>query len=634
MYYQYFGLTEAPFSIAVNPRYLFMSPRHRDALAHLLYGVGAGGGFILLTGEVGTGKTTINRCLLEQLPDDTDVAIILNPALNAMELLAAACDELGISYDQDKHTLKTLTDSLHRFLLDNHRRGRKTVLLIDEAQHLDFGVLEQIRLLTNLETNSEKLLQIILIGQPELAQMLGRPELRQLNQRITARYNLEPLSLEETGAYIRHRLQVAGMTAGRDVFPAAVVSGIHRHTRGIPRLINVLCDRILLGAYGRNQGQADQAMLRQAAREVMGEEVASEQGGILPVTWPLVLAGGVILIATLAWWLLSSDRLIAQWTNLVGAAAPSAQLEPAATRKPSVSEEPSAGERPSAGEGPATITEQHAVKKTAPSVSNTDTPANNNDPSAIALKPSVAGTGQSLAGSRQTGLVTDGAPLPVSGTAVVPAAPAQQAAPWLLPTSDALAQLWGLYSPEPQPADPCDERIHFSLACVEKSAATWDELGQFDRPLLLEMLTPARFTASVLFLGANSRTAWVASDTGVVPVGLAELGPLWTGKYHFFWHPPKGFHKPLRLGDKSAVVARVAALFARLDGQDQPLTGPRFNQALEQRVRLFQREHGIVADGVVGMQTLLKLNEALGIDLGATRAIGILQGDSTDGVAG
>ncbi|MFU8762921.1 MAG: ExeA family protein, partial [Haliea sp.] len=268
MYHQYFGLNEAPFSIAVNPRYLFMSPRHRDALAHLLYGVGAGGGFILLTGEVGTGKTTINRCLLEQLPPATDVAIILNPALNALELLATVCDELGIRYDGQQPTLKTLTDSLHRFLLQNHADGRKTVLMIDEAQHLDFDVLEQIRLLTNLETNSEKLLQIILIGQPELAQLLQRPELRQLNQRITARYNLAPLSPEETGAYIRHRLQVAGLAPGRELFPADVVRGIHRTTRGIPRLINVLCDRILLGAYGRNRPRADRDMLALAAAEV------------------------------------------------------------------------------------------------------------------------------------------------------------------------------------------------------------------------------------------------------------------------------------------------------------------------------------------------------------------------------
>ena len=269
MYYQYFGLTEAPFSIAVNPRYLFMSPRHRDALAHLLYGVGSGG-FILLTGEVGTGKTTINRALLEQMPEGTDIAIILNPALNALELLATACDELGIDYDAGNTTLKNLTDKLHQYLLDNHSKGRSTVLLIDEAQHLDFDVLEQIRLLTNLETNSEKLLQIVLIGQPELSQMLNRPELRQLNQRITARYNLEPLDLSETNAYIRHRLEVAGLPADRELFPPAVVRRIHHLTHGIPRLINVLCDRVLLGTYGRNLQRANQSLVNQAAKEVMG----------------------------------------------------------------------------------------------------------------------------------------------------------------------------------------------------------------------------------------------------------------------------------------------------------------------------------------------------------------------------
>ncbi|MDP5071240.1 MAG: AAA family ATPase, partial [Congregibacter sp.] len=208
MYYQYFGLNEAPFSIAVNPRYLYMSPRHRDALAHLLYGVGAGGGFILLTGEVGTGKTTINRCLIEQLPDNADIAMVLNPALDSRDMLATVCEELHIQFADPRPGLKELTDSLHRFLLDNHGKGRKTVLMIDEAQQLDFDVLEQIRLLTNLETSDEKLLHIILIGQPELAAKLARPELRQLNQRITARFDLQALSPPETAAYIRHRLQV------------------------------------------------------------------------------------------------------------------------------------------------------------------------------------------------------------------------------------------------------------------------------------------------------------------------------------------------------------------------------------------------------------------------------------------
>ncbi len=276
MYHQHFGLNEAPFSIAVNPRYLFMSQRHRDALAHLLYGVSGGGGFILLTGEVGTGKTTVNRCLLEQLPDTTDLAIILNPALSAVELLATACDELGIDYPRKTHSLKALTDALHRYLLDNYDRGRETVLMIDEAQHLDFDVLEQIRLLTNLETNDEKLLQIILIGQPELSEKLARPELRQLNQRITARYNLMPLNLDETNAYIRHRLEVAGLRGDRRLFDPSAVKQIHTLTRGIPRLINVLCDRALLGAYGQRRGSVNRALVHSAAREVFGES-QSEQ---------------------------------------------------------------------------------------------------------------------------------------------------------------------------------------------------------------------------------------------------------------------------------------------------------------------------------------------------------------------
>ena len=292
MYHQHFGLSEAPFSIAVNPRYLFMSQRHRDALAHLLYGVGGGGGFILLTGEVGTGKTTINRCLLEQLPDTTDLAIILNPALSAVELLATACDELQISYPEGTESLKVLTDALHRYLLDNHGAGRRTVLMIDEAQHLDFNVLEQIRLLTNLETNDEKLLQIILIGQPELTEKLARPELRQLNQRITARYNLQPLDRGETAAYIRHRLDIAGLKGGQTLFSDAAVKEVHRITPGIPRLINVLCDRSLLGAYGKKMAQVNPKLVKEAASEVFGQESRSNA----PSYWLPALAAVIVAI--------------------------------------------------------------------------------------------------------------------------------------------------------------------------------------------------------------------------------------------------------------------------------------------------------------------------------------------------
>lgn len=297
MYYQHFGLEEAPFSIAVNPRYLYMSPRHRDALAHLLYGVGAGGGFILLTGEVGTGKTTINRCLLEQLPDHADVAIVLNPALDVIDLLQTVCDELGIGDSVSLQGLKSLTDELHQYLLKNHAHGRKTVLMIDEAQHLSFDALEQIRLLTNLETNDEKLLHIILIGQPELAEKLARPELRQLNQRITARFDLQPLNLPETGAYIRHRLEVAGLSPSGNLFSNAMVAAIHRQTRGVPRLINLICDRMLLGAYGENKSVLDRGLFKRAVSEVLG--ISAPRWG-----FPMIMsfASVLILMIGLVFW--------------------------------------------------------------------------------------------------------------------------------------------------------------------------------------------------------------------------------------------------------------------------------------------------------------------------------------------
>jgi len=272
MYDKYFGLNDKPFSIAPDPRFLFMSEQHREALAHLLYGVGDGGGFVLLTGEVGTGKTTVCRCLLEQLPENTRLAFILNPKLSAVELLATACDELKITYPENA-SLKQLTDSLNEFLLQSHAAGLKVILMIDEAQNLDADTLEQIRLLTNLETNKEKLLQIILIGQPELKDMLAKHELRQLAQRITARFHLNPLTLEETQSYITHRLEISGFND--TLFDQKAVEELYLRTSGIPRLINVLCDRSMLGAYAKNRRQIGPNVIKQAAAEVMGDSTNS-----------------------------------------------------------------------------------------------------------------------------------------------------------------------------------------------------------------------------------------------------------------------------------------------------------------------------------------------------------------------
>jgi len=246
---------------------MYMSARHQEGLAHLLYGINFGGGFVALTGEVGTGKTTLCHCLLQQLPDNVDIALILNPKLNAVELLAAICDELGIAYDHQQPSLKNRVDALNHYLLAAHANGRRTVLLIDEAQNLSLEVLEQIRLLTNLETSTAKLLQIILVGQPELKQMLNRPDLRQLNQRITARYHLLPLSLEETRAYIRHRLTVSD--GNPDVFKDSAVRRIYKFSKGIPRIINILCDRALLGAYATEARVITAKIINQSAKEAI-----------------------------------------------------------------------------------------------------------------------------------------------------------------------------------------------------------------------------------------------------------------------------------------------------------------------------------------------------------------------------
>jgi general secretion pathway protein A len=277
----HFGLSESPFSITPDPRFLYMSVRHREALAHLLYGITGGGGFVQLTGEVGTGKTTICRYLLEQLPPDVDVALILNPRLTALELLASVCDELRIAYPAGTTSLKVLVDALYRHLLGAHARARRTVLIIDEAQNLAVEVLEEIRLLTNLETAREKLLQIILIGQPELGQMLERPELRQLAQRVTARYHLLPFSPLETPGYIAHRMEVAGQRTV--VFTDGAKREVHRLSGGVPRLINVICDRALLGAYAHDLRRIDARTVRTAAGEVLGRTIRPRH--VLPLVW-------------------------------------------------------------------------------------------------------------------------------------------------------------------------------------------------------------------------------------------------------------------------------------------------------------------------------------------------------------
>ena len=271
MYTSFFGLNEKPFSITPDPRYLFMSERHGEALAHLVYGVTESGGFMQLTGEVGTGKTTLVRTLLlNRMPANADVAVVLNPQLSVLEFLQSICDELHVAVpNEDHNSIKALIDALNRHLLVAHAEGRRTILVVDEAQNLAPDVLEEVRLLTNLETSKYKLLQIILIGQPELRELLARTDLRQLAQRITGRYHLEPLSREETAQYVEHRLKVAGALG--EVFDAAAKREVFRLSNGVPRLINVICDRALLGAYSAETRRVSRRLIKRASDEVTGK---------------------------------------------------------------------------------------------------------------------------------------------------------------------------------------------------------------------------------------------------------------------------------------------------------------------------------------------------------------------------
>jgi len=292
MYTEHFGFREPPFSIAPDPRYLYLSKQHREALAHLIYGVRTGG-FVLLTGEVGTGKTTVCRCLLEQLPARVQVAYIVNPGLTERELLATICDEFRIARQQRAVNNKALIDAINAFLLRAHAAGRNPVLIIDEAQGLSPGVLEQIRLLTNLETSRRKLLQIILIGQPELKHLLATRQMRQLSQRITARFHLEALPGAEIAAYVNHRLRAAGVA--RPVFTSGALRLLARLSGGIPRLINVICDRALLGAWCEGRHEVSRRILRRAAAEVLGRPA-----GALHRWWPVVLLAGCLLLGSLS----------------------------------------------------------------------------------------------------------------------------------------------------------------------------------------------------------------------------------------------------------------------------------------------------------------------------------------------
>ncbi len=560
MYQKHFGLTERPFSIAPDPRFLYMSQQHREALAHLLYGVGEGGGFVQLTGEVGTGKTTICRCLLEQLPAHVDLALILNPRVTALELLASLCDELHIQYARDTTSIKVLTDVLNAYLLDSHARGRRTVLMIDEAQNLSAEALEQVRLLTNLETTREKLLQIILVGQPELRTLLARDELRQLSQRITARYHLEPIHREDTAAYIRHRLQVCG--ASDPIFSEPAIELIQKLSSGVPRLINVLCDRAMLGAFVEGKRRIDVPIVRKAAREVLPEE-----GLDAPVNrgWRWLLGVAALLVLALSGYLLTSQLPVWPTMEPVTAAVPPAQA-PVEQKRMSAAVRAVAADPPAGAD--ATETLVLSAPAVAPAVSLQNADANDRLERALAQ-----------------------------------AGPEAVASAWA-----AVYRLWGVRARVSSDEQACAQAPGVGLRCLQ-SGGSWTVLEQLDRPAVLLLVANEGRRVPVALLEVLGDAARVQVDGRELHVPLETLERAWLGHYRVLWKTPPGGSAVLRPGDRGADVDWLRKKMQQATGLASIAPDSTFfDDGLKELVQNFQRDHGLDADGVAGPRTLIYLN--------------------------
>lgn len=554
MYTRYFGLKESPFSLAPDPRYLYLSGRHQEALAHLIYGVTEGGGFVQLTGDVGTGKTMLVRALLERLPENVDVALILYPILSVREFMSTICDELRIPYAREDATLKGLIDALNDFLLENHAKGRRTVLIIDEAQNLNRDVLEQVRLLTNLETRREKLLQILLVGQPELNNMLAQADLRQLAQRVTARYSLKALFPHETRDYIIHRCRVAGAKA--PLFTRAASRVVHRFSDGVPRVINIVCDRALLGAYARGRTLANAALVRRGAGQV-GLGVA---GNVILRPGVLASAGtvAVLLVALWQFWPLVQDR----W-NGVGAALPPVHEQSQAA--------PAKG-----AEAPL------AVASTAASAPVSGVPGDMHASIEPKIKPASGPTLARLLADPDVRTDTESA-------------------------LTALFAHWGLEYDKLRGATGCERAVSAGLQCLFQSG-TWNNLRQLNRPAVIELIDAQGRKHHVLVSGLDDDRVSSRFGAAEYSFPVRELDRYWYGQYLMLWKSPLADQRVLRRGMRGQSVLWLRNTLSRYQGTPPASPSDLFDQALETQVKQFQREHQLDDDGIVGNLTLIKLN--------------------------
>jgi general secretion pathway protein A len=550
MYKDYFHLTDMPFSIAPDPRFIYMSGRHREALAHLLYGVQGEGGILLLTGEVGTGKTTLCRCLLEQIQTQCDVAFILNPKMSVDELLASICDEFHIAVPGVAPSVKELVDAINAHLLRANAQGRRAVLIVDEAQNLRPDVLEQLRLLTNLETNTRKLLQIILIGQPELRDILRRPELRQVAQRVVARYHLGQLTRVEVAAYVVHRLRISGTQV--PIIPYSLIGPLYRLTGGVPRLINLVCDRALLGTFVRRKLQVTPKILKRAAGEVIDSAAAPRRWSRV-FAWPSLVFAAVGAGGVFAAGLLPLPLWSIPW--------PKTELAVAVAAPASV---PKAVQSPPASAGTA---EREVSPEPVPSPSD-DRPAIEE----------LRWPDASVARERSERLAFQD-----------------------------LFKLYGIaYDPDGR-GSACKLAESVDMHCLYARGGLSD-LVRANQPAVLLMDGAAKdrpYRVVLTSFDAEFATVLVAGETH--RVALAQMAPLWSGKYMLLWYAPQGIGNGLTGGSRGPAVSWLRQSLARVQGGNAE--GPAvFDDELVRRVKAFQHAEGIAPDGVAGALTLIRLN--------------------------
>lgn len=532
IYLQHFGLKREPFSIVPDPGFLYPSNHHRQAVAHLKYGLDREGGFILLTGEVGTGKTTLTRTMLKRMPAHIRVAYVLNSKLNVTDLLASICDELGIELPTDSPESrglsfsKTRIDALNQNLLQAHAEGKKTLIVIEEAQNLSADVLETLRLLSNLETNTHKLLHILLVGQPELLDILAQKELRQLNQRVVSRFHLLPLEKDDVANYVNHRLHRAG--AKGSLFDSACISVLFRLTGGVPRLINLVCQHSLLATYSTGLKVVSPNLVKQAAVEILGSRNTADENKKSYI----ILTGLLVLVAVL---MIS----IANQTSV--------------TPESSVDMEPS--------------TDQKSVAAMKPPV---NIEASINEMAAVVVSPS-----------------------PFSS----------------------LLKIWSvdsgaIYSEEEFSAQATDNRLR-----TEKiAAAKISDLERINRPGIV-WIKPSfdssqRGLKSYLLTGLDKTAVRLKSTDGSIVVPLENFLTGWSGRYLYLWQPMQSFNT-LTVGDRNApAVSWLQDQLAIINqNSERIITGGRYTAAIAQKVASFQSQQTLMADGVVGRETIMRLNE-------------------------